>query len=115
MIIADENLHVLFIRTLVSRGHKVVTVSSQRRGAPDEQVIEMAQDADAILITEDKDFGELVFAHQMTNVTVVFLRYRLVELPVIAQVLVRVIEDLQLKDGCFFVVVTSTRIRIRSI
>ena len=88
---------------------------SVQQGASDEKVIELAQAASAILITEDKDFGELVFAHQMIKVSVVFLRYRLAELPVMIQNVLRVIEEFSSKDGRFFIVVTSSRIRIRTI
>lgn len=75
----------------------------------------MAYEEFAIVVTEDKDFGELAFAHQMAKVTVVFLRYRQVELPVIKQNLLRVILEYSHLEGRFFIVVTSTKIRIRTI
>lgn len=63
-------------------GYEVRQVAAISQGAADERVIELASNKRAILVTEDKDFGELVFAHQMAKVTVVFLRYRLAELPI---------------------------------
>ncbi len=115
MIIADENLHGYLIKVLIDRGHAVNTVASIQQGAPDEKVIEIARNEAAILVTEDKDFGELVFAHQMAKVTVVFLRYRLAELSLIAQNLVRVVGEYGPKEGRYFIVISSTRIRVRSI
>jgi len=115
MILADENLHQAYVNALVDSGYVVERVVAVQRGASDEQVIELASAATAILITEDKDFGELVFAHQMAKVTVVFLRYRLTELPVMIQNLLRVIEEYASKEGRYFIVVTSSRIRVRSI
>lgn len=115
MILADENLHQAFIQALVEADYAVERVVAIQRGAPDTQVIELASAATAILLTEDKDFGELVFAHQMAKVTVIFMRYRLAELPIMIQNLLRVIEEFSSKEGRFFIVITSSRIRIRSI
>ncbi len=115
MIITDENLHGFLVQALKDEGYEVKPVAAISQGAPDEAVIALAYDQSAILVTEDKDFGELVFAHQMAKVTVVFLRYRRAELSVIAQNLLRVINEYGLKEGRFFIVVNSTRIRVRSI
>lgn len=41
----------------------------------DENVIQLALRYDYILLTEDKDFGEWVFAHHIQNLNVLFLRY----------------------------------------
>jgi predicted nuclease of predicted toxin-antitoxin system len=115
MIITDENLHGILVKALIDQGYDVTPVAKINQGATDETVIAMAYDKAALLITEDKDFGELVFAHQMAKVTVVFLRYRLAELPTITQNLLRVIKDYGSSDGRFFIAVSSTRIRVRSI
>lgn len=100
---------------MLDNGHEVRNIASLQRGVSDDIVIKMAHEASALLITEDKDFGELVFAHQMAKITVVFLRYRLAELPIIAQNILRVIDEYKPKAGRFFIVVSSTRIRVRSI
>lgn len=115
MIITDENLHGALVQALKENGYEVKPVATVSQGIPDEAVIELAFDQAAILITEDKDFGELVFAHQKAKITVVFLRYRLAELSVIARNLLRVVSEFGSKEGRFFIVVSSTRIRIRSI
>ena len=115
MIITDENLHGALVQALIGKGYEVRQVATLNKGASDESVIELAFDKKAILVTEDKDFGELVFAHQMAKVTVVFLRYRLAELSIITQNLLRVIDEFGSKKGRFFIVVSSTRLRVRSI
>lgn len=115
MIIADENLHGLLVKALKDHGYTVQMVAAIDQGAADEVVIEMAYHEAAIVVTEDKDFGELVFAHQMAKVTVVFLRYRLAELPLITRNLLRVVGEYGRQEGRFFIVVNSTRIRVRSI
>ncbi len=115
MILADENLHQAIINALVQAGYKVQRVVDLRQGAPDEQVIELAGTTAAFLMTEDKDFGELVFAHQKTKVTVVFLRYRQVELQAIVRNVLHVVHEYLHKEGRYFIAISSTRIRIRSL
>ena len=61
MILADENLHISFIQTLRIAGYEVISVFEGFRGISDMEVINMGRDANAVLITEDKDFGELIF------------------------------------------------------
>jgi predicted nuclease of predicted toxin-antitoxin system len=46
-----------------------------KRSITDEQVIELALKMDFILLTEDKNFGEWVFAHHIKDSSVLFLRY----------------------------------------
>jgi predicted nuclease of predicted toxin-antitoxin system len=115
MIVADENLHGFLIQTLRESGFDVTSVAAVSFGITDEEVIQLSLLNHAILITEDKDFGELIFAHDISRVTVVFLRYRKPELAKIAQNLVNVVQEYTVKKGRFFIVVTSTRIRVRSI
>ena len=55
--LADERCDFSVVRALRDSGHDVVAVAESLRGTSDEQVIELAQTAKRILITEDKDFG----------------------------------------------------------
>lgn len=114
-IIADENLHAHFIKALEEKGYQILSIAANFSGITDAKVIETAQQHTGILITEDKDFGELVFAHGIANVTIVFLRYRLAELAKIKDNLLKIVEEYLNKEGKYFVVITSTKIRIRSI
>ena len=58
--LADENVSRLVIARLRADGLDVVSVSETRPGVPDGDVLETANAEDCILITEDRDFGELV-------------------------------------------------------
>lgn len=46
------------------------------RGVSDKEILQIAKDRKALLLTEDKDFGEWVFAHKEKNTGIVFLRYK---------------------------------------
>jgi predicted nuclease of predicted toxin-antitoxin system len=57
----DESVGVHIVRYLRSSGHDVVYISEVAAGALDEDVLKKAAEETRILITNDKDFGDLVF------------------------------------------------------
>ena len=59
-IIADENLPSLFVQTLRGRGHDVLWIKEAHPSINDVEVLALATAQKRILITFDKDFGELV-------------------------------------------------------
>src|SRR5712691_9893011 len=58
--LAYENVSRLVIERLRARGFDVSSIGETRSGAPDKDVLEAANVEGCILITEDRDFGELV-------------------------------------------------------
>ena len=59
--LADENLEAPVVLALRGLGHDVLEVGVRAPGIEDEEVIALARRENRILITHDKDFGELVF------------------------------------------------------
>ncbi|TAK35885.1 MAG: hypothetical protein EPO21_04720 [Chloroflexota bacterium] len=56
-------------------GHDVTVVAVDYPEAlPDEQVLAIEHQEQRILVTEDRDFGELVFRHQRPHLGVIYLR-----------------------------------------
>jgi len=49
------------IRTLRERGHDVLSAKESLQGLPDEDVLARAQQERRLVVTQDKDFGELAF------------------------------------------------------
>ena len=72
---ADESCAGPVIRALREAGHEVVAISEVAKGATDEQVLERALNEKRVLITEDRDFGELVYARGRSSAGVVLLRF----------------------------------------
>jgi len=60
-ILADENFPEDAVAALLEAGHDVAWVRTDAPGSSDWQVLARAQAEDRILITFDKDFGELAF------------------------------------------------------
>jgi len=63
--LADESCDYRVVSALRSAGHDVVAIVEQDRGAADQQVFARARREQRILLTEDKDFGQLAVAAEM--------------------------------------------------
>lgn len=68
IILADKNVESRVVSLLREKGYLVRYIAEFARGIPDENVLNRAVEADELLLTADKDFGELHFhkglAHQ---------------------------------------------------
>lgn len=114
MILADENIPFEITKSLRGEGFEVTSIYETARGISDEQVIEMALKYDFILLTEDKDFGEWVFAHHAKGLSVLFLRYSIEELQDITQALIYLLKTQTLQRP-FFATITARKIRVRQL
>ena len=68
-----------------------------------------------IILTEDKDFGEWVFAHHVRDISVILLRYDYINVEAIASIVANLIEEQGQALFGKFVTVTLNKIRIRTI
>lgn len=75
MILADENIDHSLIAALRAAGYSVESVYEAHRSITDEAVISLSRNPLRLILTEDKDFGEWVFAHGIRDISVIFLRY----------------------------------------
>lgn len=60
-LLADENVPRPSVRLLRESGYEVDSMSELAPGTPDIEVLARAQSAGQVLITFDRDFGELVY------------------------------------------------------
>ncbi|PSR21776.1 MAG: hypothetical protein C7B45_09315 [Sulfobacillus acidophilus] len=58
-ILADENIGARVVEALRSAGYDVVSVKEQFPGIRDTDVLRIAHEEQRLIITQDKDFGEL--------------------------------------------------------
>jgi predicted nuclease of predicted toxin-antitoxin system len=73
--LADESCDFAVVRALRAVGHDVVAIAEISPRATDEVVMELAIHEGRILLTEDKDFGQLVHANQAAAGGVFLLRF----------------------------------------
>ena len=64
-ILANENVPGEAIDALRILGHDVVWMRTHAPGSPDEAVLKLAQVDNRLVITFDKDFGELAFRRRL--------------------------------------------------
>jgi predicted nuclease of predicted toxin-antitoxin system len=58
-LLLDENISPIVGAALRAAGHNVSMAADVCPGAPDEDVVALAVDEARVLVTEDKDFGDL--------------------------------------------------------
>ena len=75
MILADENIDHSLIAALRTAGYVVDSVCESHRSLSDQAIMELSRNPPRLLLTEDKDFGEWVFAHGIRDISVLFLCY----------------------------------------
>ncbi len=73
--LADESCDFSVIHTLRQSGFDVKAIAEISPRAEDLHVINFACNEKRILITEDKDFGQLVYAYGQGSQGVIFIRY----------------------------------------
>lgn len=70
----DENIGKEVAKFLRQLGHTTFRIKEISPGVPDSQVLDLAVSKTAVLITSDKDFGELVFKYGQVHSGVILLR-----------------------------------------
>ncbi len=71
--VADENVSHRVVERLRADGHDVMLVAEMRSGMSDTDVLKLAETETCILVTEDQDFGELIFRQHLSVLGVVLL------------------------------------------
>ncbi|MEL7120830.1 MAG: DUF5615 family PIN-like protein [Bacteroidota bacterium] len=121
MILADEGLNGNIVSLLRENQLDVDWVLEIEAGLSDEAVIELAKKNNKILITEDKDFGEWVFAHKISGLTIIFLRYEKIDFELIIDFLIDLLNDIlkstniQESPKYEFITINKNKIRRREI
>ena len=86
---------------LLDLGHDVVSAHDEFARASDETLLALAYEERRVLVTEDKDFGELVFVRRLPHPCIV----RFVEMSIVGKLAA-------MREGAL-IVVTRDRVRIR--
>ena len=115
-IIADENLHRQIILVLRSIGYDVLSVQEECAGIDDEEVISRFSGEDAVIITQDKDFGDLTFLKKIQSNSVILLRFDASKIGLMIAILSNFLNEHSLEDlKNKFVVLTPVKKRVRDI
>ena len=72
-LVADESVDQQIVETLRSNGHTVEAIVETCPGSTDDDVLAMAANVGAVLLTQDKDFGELVYRQGQASAGVLLM------------------------------------------
>ena len=72
--LADEGVDKSIVDQLRDSGFDVQFILETHRGIDDEGVLQIANEENRILITQDKDFGEMVFRLKRTHLGIILIR-----------------------------------------
>jgi predicted nuclease of predicted toxin-antitoxin system len=73
--LVDESCDYAAVRALRAAGHDVLAICEVTQGSVDHDLVMQAQKERRILLTEDKDFGWLVFVSHLESPGVILIRY----------------------------------------
>ena len=112
-LLADENLARDTVGALRQLGHDVSWVREETPGSSDERVLQKATSEARIIVTFDKDFGELAFRSRLpVSAGIILLRVRAVDPTLLTQIVVAAIQSRTDWAGQFSVV-EADRLRMR--
>jgi predicted nuclease of predicted toxin-antitoxin system len=113
--LADENMDAEIVDRLRQEGHQVWYVIEMEPGICDDEVLALANRESAILITADKDFGELVFRLHRIATGVILIRLAGLSTAVKSDIIIEMIQEHESELFSAFTVLSPTSIRMRKL
>jgi len=114
-LLADENIDQRLVSSLRLAGIFVYSVAESSPGISDEEVMRLSENLSAMILTDDKDFGEIVFRKQRSCRGIVLLRLTGVDYSRKADHVIKVIDRYGSEMIGKFVVITAERVRMRKL
>jgi predicted nuclease of predicted toxin-antitoxin system len=112
-ILADENFPGDAVKALKNEGYDVEWIQTIAPGSNDKEVLRMALEEKRILITFDKDFGELAFRYGLPAYCgIILFRITLLSPSYVVKKVVETLKSRSDWEG-YFSVVEVNRIRVR--
>ena len=112
-LLADENIDRQIVARLRKDGHGMLYIAEIAPSVSDDEVLSKANSIQAVLITADKDFGELVYRLGRIHAGVVLLRLAGLSAESKADILSAALRGRGAEMADSFSVVTRASIRIR--
>ena len=111
--LADEGVDRQIVDELRLAGHDVRYVAEMSRGTGDPEILEFGRTEKRVLLTADKDFGELVFRQRKATGGVLLVRLAGLAAQEKAKLVARVVGTRGAELSGSFAVLTPTTLRIR--
>ena len=114
--LANENFPLLSVRRLREAGHQVVSIIQESPGSKDEDILARANTESLIILTFDRDYGELIYRHQaLPPAGVVYFRFAPATPSEPADILINIMKRGFLSLSGKFTIIEKGRVRQRSL
>ena len=112
-LLADEGIDRQIVDRLRQEGHSVLYIAEMDPGISDDEVLDTANEEEALLLTADKDFGELVYRQHRLILGVILIRLAGLSPSRKAEIVTMAIRQHIAELPNAFTVITPGAIRIR--
>ncbi|HEY0080147.1 MAG TPA: DUF5615 family PIN-like protein [Pyrinomonadaceae bacterium] len=113
-LLADEGVERQVVERLRQDGHVVLYIAEMEPSVSDDVVLERANEITALLLTADKDFGELVFRERrLSSGGVVLMRLAGLSAELKAEIVSGVFKERGSEFAHAFSVISHGKVRIR--
>lgn len=114
--LANENFPLLSVRNLRNLGLDITSIMEDSPGIKDTEVLARAVKEERIILTFDRDYGELIFRRFLPKpIGVIYFRYQPFTPEEPAQHLMRLLNEKDLKLERMFTVLERNKLRQRSL
>ena len=111
--LADVNIEKDLVDFIKNSGYDTLWMPDYNRRLNDEELLKIANKEKRVLITNDKDFGELVFLQKKLSAGIILIRVRNQDVKQKLNVLKKLLNYYPEKIKNHFIVLTEKRIRIK--
>lgn len=112
-LLLDENIGQSVAQSLINNGYDAVSVVEIGFGMPDTDILKLALQEKRVLITLDKDFGQMIYQSHAEHSGMVLLRLQNESSQNIKMILLNFLNSYDNKMVDKFIVVTEDKIRVR--
>lgn len=113
-ILADENIEREFVEALREADFDVLSVWESYVGFADDEILQIAVDEKAVILTYDTDFGELVFRLSLKSHGIILLRVHSLSLAEKIDKTILAIREHESELENSFTVISEHSVRIRN-
>jgi predicted nuclease of predicted toxin-antitoxin system len=114
-LFADENVPWSLVERFRASGHDVRAAAEEGPGSSDDRWMTVAWRDGRVVLTSDRDYGDLVFRHRLPSRGVIYLRLDALPVPDRVRRLEAVWADIESEAAGRFVTVTEKRVRVRDL
>ena len=114
-LVADESIRGAIVGLLRSRGHEVVAIREIAPGSSDDEVLQLAHRLGAVLITADKDFGELIYRRGSASSGAILVRLASLPASIRAEMIIQLLDERADSLHQYLAVLAPGSVRLRKL